>query len=106
MNANKRTAKSFNLSALESIDRPVHVVLSGGGEKGVAHIAFLKKLELLGIRIHSISASSAGTLVGGMYASGLSTQEILNFFLETPLFRYSWLNTSRPGFLKQKITGN
>lgn len=100
MNPLKRNTKDFDLSSLEHIDQPVHIVLSGGGGKGVAHIAFLEKLELLGIRVHSISAASAGTLVGGMYASGMSTQDILRFFLETPLFRYSWLNASTPGVFK------
>lgn len=94
-----RKQKEFTLNDLENLNpnTPVNVVLSGGGKKGVAHIAFLQKLEELGIKIHSISACSAGSLVGGMYASGMSFSEILGFFLETPLFKYSYVNTKQTG---------
>lgn len=78
----------------------VNLVLSGGGEKGVAHIALLEKLEDLQIRINAISATSAGSLVGCMYASGVSFQEMIDFFTETPLFKYSWLNPLNSGFFK------
>jgi NTE family protein len=78
----------------------VNLVLSGGGEKGVAHVALLEKLEDLEIKINAISAASAGSLVACMYASGASYREIIDFFIETPLFRYSWLNPLNTGFFK------
>ena len=80
----------------------VNLVLSGGGEKGVAHVALLEKLEDLQIKINAISATSAGSLVGCMYASGMKFREIIEFFTETPLFKYSWLNPLNSGFFKSE----
>ncbi len=84
------------LSKLDS-NVPINLVLSGGGEKGVAHIALLEALEERNIKIHAISACSAGSLVGSMYASGVSTKEILAFFKKTDIFQYSWITFAKAG---------
>lgn len=63
---------SFSLIAQQKIG----LVLSGGGATGLAHIGVLKALEERGIPIHYITGTSAGALVGSMYASGFSPQEI------------------------------
>lgn len=78
-------------------ETPINLVLSGGGEKGVAHIALLEKIEQLGLKIKTISCCSAGSLVGTLYASGLNPKEILSFFQETPLFKYTWFSTKGTG---------
>ncbi|UKN01955.1 patatin-like phospholipase family protein [Paracrocinitomix mangrovi] len=54
----------------------VGVVLSGGGATGFAHIGVLKALEENDIPIDYITGTSAGALIGGLYASGFSPQEI------------------------------
>lgn len=54
----------------------VGVVLSGGGAIGFAHIGVLKALEENDIPIDYITGTSAGALIGGMYASGYSPEEI------------------------------
>jgi NTE family protein len=54
----------------------VGLVLSGGGPRGVAHVGVLKALEENGIPIDYISGSSMGAIIGGLYASGFSPQEI------------------------------
>jgi NTE family protein len=54
----------------------VGVVLSGGGATGFAHIGVLKALEESQIPIDYITGTSAGALIGGLYASGYSPQEI------------------------------
>lgn len=48
----------------------VALVLSSGGARGVAHIGVINELIAQGYTITSISGSSIGALVGGMYASG------------------------------------
>ena len=86
-------------SLANSITMPrVNLVLSGGGVKGVAHIALIEYLEEAGIKINAISGSSAGALVGALYGSGLRPEQILDFFKSTPLFRYTWLNPTKAGF--------
>ncbi len=49
----------------------VGLALSGGAIRGVAHIGVIKALEEARIPIHCISGTSAGSLVGGIYACGV-----------------------------------
>lgn len=57
------------------------MVLSGGGASGVAHVGVLKALEQNQIPIDFIVGTSAGALVGAMYASGYSPAEIEAYVL-------------------------
>lgn len=59
----------------------VGVVLSGGGTNGAAHVGLLKALEEAEIPIDYITGTSAGALVGAMYASGYSPEEIEHYIL-------------------------
>lgn len=54
----------------------VVVVLAGGGAKGFAHLAVLRQLERDHIPIARIVGTSMGAVIGGLYASGLSTDDI------------------------------
>jgi NTE family protein len=54
----------------------VVVVLAGGGAKGFAHLAVLRQLERDQIPIARIVGTSMGAVIGGLYASGLSTDDI------------------------------
>lgn len=54
----------------------VVVVLAGGGAKGFAHLAVLRQLEQDRVPIARIVGTSMGAVVGGLYAAGLSTDEI------------------------------
>ena len=58
-------------------DRPkIGLVLSGGGARGFAHIGVLKVLEQNNIPIDYIVGTSMGSIVGGLYAIGLTPEEI------------------------------
>lgn len=59
----------------------VGVVLSGGGATGLAHIGLLKALEESNIPIDYIAGTSAGALIGAMYASGISPEQIEKYVL-------------------------
>jgi len=48
----------------------VSLVLGSGGARGLAHIGVIDVLEEQGFKIESISGSSMGALVGGIYATG------------------------------------
>ena len=63
-------------------NRPrVGLVLGGGGARGIAHIAVLRKLEQLHVPVDCIAGTSMGALVGALYASGKSVDEIQTFVL-------------------------
>jgi len=50
--------------------KEVALVLSSGGARGMAHIGVINALEKHGYKITSISGTSMGALVGGIYAAG------------------------------------
>jgi len=54
------------------------LALSGGAARGMAHVGVLRALEEHGIPIDYISGTSAGALVGGVYAAGLTVAEAEN----------------------------
>jgi NTE family protein len=54
----------------------VVVVLAGGGAKGYAHLAVLRRLEKDGVKISRLVGTSMGAVIGGLYASGMSTDDI------------------------------
>jgi NTE family protein len=65
---------SWNAHATE---RPkVAVVLGGGGAHTVAHLGVLKELENQRIPVDLIVGTGAGGLIGGLYSSGMSVEEI------------------------------
>lgn len=57
--------------------RSVGLVLSGGGARGVAHIGVIRALEEHGVPIDYITGTSMGAIVGGLYAAGYSTDEMM-----------------------------
>lgn len=58
-------------------DRPViGLALSGGSAKGFAHIGVIRELEAAGVRIDVVAGTSMGSVVGGLYAIGLSPDSI------------------------------
>jgi len=50
--------------------KTVSLVLGSGGARGYAHIGVIETLEKEGYEIKSISGSSIGALIGGLYAAG------------------------------------
>ncbi len=71
---------------LEKKSRPkIGIALSGGGAKGAAHIGVLKVLEENNIPIDYISGTSIGSIVGAMYASGYSIEE-----MEDVVYSLNW----------------
>ena len=54
----------------------IGLALSGGGARGAAHIGVLKVLEEMRIPIDCIAGTSMGSIVGGLYAMGLTPSEI------------------------------
>ncbi len=51
----------------------IGLALGGGAAKGFAHIGVIKMLEANGFRVDVVAGTSAGSVVGAMYASGLNS---------------------------------
>lgn len=60
----------------------VGLALGGGAAFGIAHLGVIKVLEKENIPIDMITGSSMGALIGALWTSGLSSQEIEKIFLE------------------------
>ena len=83
------------------------IVLSGGGSRGLAHAGVLRALVENGIEPDCVAGTSAGALVGALYASGRDAGEILRFFDDANPFRVSRLALGKPGFIdSEKIVGS
>jgi len=54
----------------------IGLVLGGGGVRGAAHVGVLKVLQELRIPLDCIAGTSMGSIVGGLYASGMDAEEI------------------------------
>jgi NTE family protein len=70
------TAKAQQGQQAQQARPKVGLVLSGGGARGLAHVGVLKVLERERIPIDAIAGTSMGAIIGGLYASGMSADEI------------------------------
>jgi len=58
-------------------ERPrIGLALSGGSARGFAHVGVLEVLQEAGIPVDAIAGTSMGSVIGGLYASGLSIDEL------------------------------
>lgn len=60
----------------KTLHSPLGLALSGGGVKGFAHLGVLKYFEEKNIKPQIISGTSAGSLMGSLYADGFHPEEI------------------------------
>ncbi|OUD36316.1 patatin-like phospholipase family protein [Flavobacterium sp. FPG59] len=77
----------------------IGLVLSGGGSKGLAHAGVIKFLEEQDIKPSQIAGTSAGSIVGALYAWGKTPEEILEFFKSIYLFHWKHLTFKKAGLI-------
>jgi NTE family protein len=71
-------AQAADAQAAAVAQRPrICLVLSGGGARGAAHVGVLKVLEELRVPVDCIAGASMGAIVGGSYASGMGSAQML-----------------------------
>jgi NTE family protein len=87
---------------LSSMNRPrIGLALSGGAARGIAHVGVLRALEENAIPIDAIAGASAGALIGGAYAAGLSIAQ-----LEAMARKFRWRHISRFSFSRLGLQSN
>ncbi|MCL1822317.1 MAG: patatin-like phospholipase family protein [Prolixibacteraceae bacterium] len=67
----------------------VGLVLSGGGARGLAHIGVIKVLEANDIPIDYVAGTSMGAIIGALYASGYTTDEMEALFRSEEFYFWS-----------------
>lgn len=80
-NTKRRLLLIIFLVPLVAFAQRTAVVLSGGGAKGLSHVGVLKALEDAEVPVDYIVGNSMGALIGALYASGFSPDEIEAFVL-------------------------
>ncbi|UTW66355.1 patatin-like phospholipase family protein [bacterium SCSIO 12643] len=81
----------------------IGLALSGGGVKGVVHAGMIHFFDEIGFKPSIISGTSAGAVVGLLYATGHSGEEILHFFLTEKPFSTSFWKGDRGLIETRKI---
>src|SRR5687767_9944400 len=71
--------------------KKIGLALSGGGARGFSHVGVLSVLAENKIPIDMIAGTSAGSVVGGAYAAGMSADEIALM-----ASKVGWMNMTRP----------
>jgi NTE family protein len=61
---------------INSGSRKIGLALGGGAARGFAHIGVLKVLEEKNVRVHCVAGTSAGSLIGSLFCSGLNWREL------------------------------
>ena len=89
-------------SSLDTANRlRVGLALSGGAARGIAHVGVLRALTENQIPIDAIAGASAGALIGGSFAAGLSIND-----LEEMARGFRWRHTARLSFSPLGLQSN
>lgn len=81
----------------------IGLTLSGGGMRGIAHIAVLKALEEYNLKPDIISGTSAGSIVAAFYSLGKTPDEMMDIVRETTFFSRSYFKISKNGIFSSKF---
>lgn len=95
------------LKSTKNKDKPlVALVLGSGGARGYAHIGVIEILEQHGIRPDFIVGTSAGSIVGSLYASGKSAEELREVALDMQVNDVRDISIGIQGFFDGKKVEN
>ena len=81
----------------------IGLALSGGGARGIAHAGVIEALQDNGITINQVTGTSAGALVGALFAKGISVEEIFDFFEKSNLFHPKKFAFRQAGFINSSV---
>ncbi len=83
-------------------EKNVALVLSGGGARGMAHIGVIEEIQKNGFNITSISGTSIGALIGGVYDSGKMDEfkDWVSQVNKFDVFKFMDFAISKNGFIK------
>ncbi len=76
----------------------IGIALGGGFARGMAHIGVLKVLEEEGIPVRVIAGTSVGALIGAVYCSGCSIEELEKVACSVRFTTFARWTVSRYGF--------
>ena len=77
--------------------KKIGLALGGGGAKGYAHIPILEVFDELGVKPCCITGTSIGAVIGALYASGHSANDIIEMIVGK--------GVPRAGSIKKGVAG-
>jgi len=93
------------MSPIGKRKKRVGIALSGGAARGLAHVGVLDVLHKEGIPIDMIAGTSAGAIMGAIYAAHRDTERMLEYALDPYWKKFSPMVDpciERTGFIKGK----
>lgn len=92
----------FNTKKFQKLKKKykIGLCLSGGGTRGFSYLGAFKAFEEMGLKFDMVAGTSAGSLFGAIYASGLSYQDMRT---RTDCMGNSDFRNSKLGFLPSKM---
>jgi NTE family protein len=74
---------------VDVVERYAHLVLEGGGVKGIALVGAIEVLEERGYRFKRVAGTSAGSIVGALVAAGVPAKRLVSIMdsVQCPDFR-------------------
>ena len=98
-----KISKSFE--SMDAKKYKLGLALSGGGAKGFAHCGALLALEEFGLRPEVIAGTSAGAIVGALYAAGNSPLAISKMFMGKEFTNFVKFLIPKSGFFDHSPFG-
>ncbi len=81
----------------------IGLALSGGAARGIAHIGVLQYLEERGIKPCCIAGTSAGSIVGALYCSGKSVEDLKHIVSSMTWKDLIHISIPRKGLIKSSL---
>lgn len=57
----------------------IGLVLAGGGARGIGHVGVIQLLEELNIQVDYVAGTSMGSIIGGLYSAGYTSDEMIEW---------------------------
>lgn len=84
----------------------IALALGGGAAKGFAHVGVIKTLEAHGINVDYVAGTSAGSVVGALYAGGFGGYDLQKVALQLEQDSVSDYALPNRGFVKGELLQN
>lgn len=85
-------------------DRPVvALALGSGGERGFAHVGVIKALEANGVSVDIVVGTSAGSVVGALYAGGYKGDALEQLALKLDQAQLDDFELSKRGYIRGEL---
>lgn len=94
------------LPAAKAKPPKIALALGGGAAKGFAHVGVIKTLEAHGIPVDYVAGTSAGSVVGVLYAGGFSGYDLQKVALQLEQDSVSDYALPNRGFVKGELLQN